>query len=101
MSFGVTDLLGNLRSSRETFLKHLKSLRDDQWTWKPYPECKSIVETLAHLISNDRAALQSLETGREPDYASLQEPEHDPKRLLEMMDEARSRLIACIEQKFA
>jgi uncharacterized damage-inducible protein DinB len=101
MSFGVVNLIASLRSSRETFLKHLKDLRDDQWTWKPYPECKSIAETLAHLISNDRAALQSLETGREPDYASLQESERDPKRLLEMMGETRNRLIAYIEQKFA
>lgn len=54
MAFDVDSLIEGVRESRRFFLKHLKGLRDDQWEWKPYPECKSIRETLAHLVSDDR-----------------------------------------------
>ena len=71
MAFGTEDLIEGLRASRRHLLKHLEGLRDDQWDWKPYPECKSIREALPHLITDDRAALQALETGGEPDYMAL------------------------------
>src|SRR4030067_1771496 len=88
MAFTPDDLFAGLRASRKRFLKHLEGLREAQWDWRPYPECKSIRETLAHLIADDRAALQSLQTGKEPEYDSLQEPERDPAKLRALLDES-------------
>lgn len=70
MAFTANDLIETVRSSRKHFLKHLRGLKPEQWDWKPYPECKSIRETLAHLLVDDRSALDSLKTGKEPDYDS-------------------------------
>ena len=55
VSFTVHDLLEEAKGSRRYFLKHVKGLTAEQWDWKPYPECKSVRETVAHLISDDRA----------------------------------------------
>ena len=71
MAFTFADLIDSLRASRSNFHKHLKDLRDDQWDWKPYPECKSIRETLVHLIQDDRAAVEAIEKNCEPDYETL------------------------------
>lgn len=100
MAVGTSEMIQPLEGAREWLLKHLKGLRDDQWTWKPYPECKSIAETIAHLISNDRAAMQSFETGLEPDYEAVQEAERDPEKLLKMAEGTRSSLISLIRSKF-
>ncbi|MGQ9696816.1 MAG: DinB family protein [Armatimonadota bacterium] len=99
MAVGASEMLGLLVSARQQLLKHLKGLRDDQWTWKPYPECKSIAETIAHLISTDRAAMQSIETGGEPDYDAVQEAERDPQKLLKLADETRSGLVSFIKSR--
>ena len=71
MAFTFEDLIDSLRASRSNFHKHLEGLRDDQWDWKPYPECKSIRETLIHLVVDDRAALAALDSTDEPDYEGL------------------------------
>ena len=71
MAFVFEDLIDSLRASRSSFHKHLVGLRDDQWDWKPYPECKSIRETLVHLIQDDRAAVEAIEKNCEPDYETL------------------------------
>ena len=73
----VTDLVDAVRASRRHFWKHVDGLSDAQWDWKPYPECKSVTETLAHLVQDDRAALAALESGGEPDYEAFAEPERD------------------------
>ena len=54
MSFDTTDLIAGLRDSRRNLLKHLEGMTDEQWRWKPYPECKSVRETLTHLLMGDR-----------------------------------------------
>lgn len=54
MSFEVTDLIENLRTTRATLLKHVDGLTDEQWTWQPYPQCKSVRETFTHLIMGGR-----------------------------------------------
>ncbi len=77
----VTDLVNTVRDSRRHFWKHVNGLSDAQWDWKPYPECKSVRETLAHLVQDDRAALAALHSGGEPDYESFAEPERDLDRL--------------------
>jgi uncharacterized damage-inducible protein DinB len=71
MAFTAGDLIEAVQKSRKYFLKHLEGIRDDQWDWKPFPECKSIRETLVHLIVDDWAALQSFQTKEEPDYEGL------------------------------
>jgi uncharacterized damage-inducible protein DinB len=106
MAFNTADLIEGLRASRRHLLKHLNGLREDQWDWKPYPECKSIREALPHLITDDRAALQSLETGGEPDYGTLLEQANqecaglgtDAVRAL--LDASHERLCAYIADRF-
>jgi uncharacterized damage-inducible protein DinB len=101
MPFTTADLIDMIRHSRRHFLKHLRGLRQDQWDWKPYPECKSIRETLAHLIWVDRAALVSLETGGEPDYAALEEPARDLDRLHALMGDSHERLCRHLNTHYA
>ena len=100
MAFTTETLVDGLRFSRRHFLKHLDGLREDQWDWKPYPECKTVRETLAHLVQDDRAALQALETGGEPDYDSWAEPERDREKLRALLDESHARLCAAIHGKY-
>ncbi|HEY3411478.1 MAG TPA: DinB family protein [Armatimonadota bacterium] len=101
MPYTVADAVQGLRKSRQSFLKHLKGLKADQWDWKPYQECKSITETIAHLICDDRAALQSLQSGKEPDYDSLTEPERDRDKLLAMLDASHRELCDFITGKWS
>ena len=105
MAFGVEDLIDGLRGSRLHFLKHLKGLTAEQWTWKPYPECKSIQETIVHLVGDDRAALQALETGGEPEYEQILEKAFaeaggDKEQALDMLEESHENLCAYIAARF-
>jgi uncharacterized damage-inducible protein DinB len=74
MAFDVTDIIEGTRQSRAHFRKHLEGLTEEQWTWQPYPECKSVRDTLSHMIANDRIALQSMRDGTVPNdwYAFFQ-----------------------------
>lgn len=102
MAFTLDDVLEGVRASRAHFLKHLDGLREEQWDWKPYPECKSVRETVAHLVTDDRAALFSLETGKEPDYEALSvEPGRDSARLRALLDESHARLCEAIQARYA
>lgn len=97
MAYDLTDLLAGLQSSRKFFLKHLNGLTDEQWTWKPYPECKSILETVAHLVGDDRAALDSLQSGKEPDYVGIVDAAHaeagdDREKAQAMLAESHTQL---------
>ena len=65
----------------------------EQWDWKPYSECMSIKEIIAHLISDDRAALNSMKSGKEPDYAAFQEAERDLDKLLELLASSHKDLL--------
>jgi len=66
MTFEMNDLTQAARESRENFVKLLDGLTDEQWTWKPYPECKSIRETLVHMIGNGRLMKQALHDPSQP-----------------------------------
>lgn len=101
MPLTISDLLAGLRDSRRHFLKHVAGLTPEQWSWKPYPECKSVVETLAHLVIDDRAALQALESGHEPDYTSIEVEERDPERLLALLSDSHAQLCAGLSERFA
>lgn len=100
MAYTINDLLDSVRQSRRHFLKHIDGLREDQWQWKPYPECKSSAETLAHLIVDDRAFLQTFQTGKEPDYENLQVEERDPAALLPMLAQSHEQLLSLLADKF-
>lgn len=100
MSFALEDLLDGVRASRKRFWKHVNGLTPEQWDWKPFPECKSARETLAHLIWVDRIALVSLETGGEPDYAALEEAERDFERLRAMLLETHARLLDFLTARY-
>ncbi len=63
-------LIARLDESRNWFLKALDGLKDGQWDAKPYPNVKSIRETLAHLVIDDRCFPLMLQ-GKEPDYEAL------------------------------
>ena len=94
-------LIEGVRSSRKYFLNHINGLRDDQWDWKPYPECKSIRETLAHLIADDRATIQILETGQFPDFGGLLESETNADRLQSLLSQSHEELSEFIQAKFS
>ena len=103
MAVTLNDLLDGLRGSRRHFLKHVEGLREEQWDWKPYPECKSIRETLMHLRVDDRAALASIQSGKEPDYEALsaEEAEQDAEKLLSALNESFETLLTEISQRYA
>jgi len=71
MALTLEDLLAGVRHSRQHLLKHLDGTTDEQWTWKPYPECKGLRETAVHLIAVDRGALESVKTGGETDFMEI------------------------------
>ncbi len=54
MALHIEDFIKHISGSRNHFLKHLAGLKEDQWDWKPYDECMSIRQILAHLVSDDR-----------------------------------------------
>ena len=66
MTFELNDLTQTARESRDNFVKLLDGLSDEQWTWKPYQECKSIRETLIHMIGSDRLMKQALHDPSQP-----------------------------------
>jgi len=72
MALTLEDILDSVRSSHESLFKHLKGVTGEQLTWKPYPECKSIHDTLAHLIAVEWSAQAMLETDSFPDYETHQ-----------------------------
>jgi hypothetical protein len=101
VSFSVIDLVSGLRTARAYFLAHLIGLRDDQWDWKPYPACKSIRETLAHMVLDDRAALYSIQHGHEPNYAAMEVAERDLDKLLFMLRQSHEELCAYLLAHFS
>ena len=101
MAFDIETLITAVQKSRRNFLAHLKGLRDDQWDWKPYPECKSIRETVAHLIADDRAAVVMLETGEFPDFGGMLEREAAPAKLQALLAESHENLCAFLRRRFA
>jgi len=100
MALTLSVCVDGLRGSRAHFLKHLKGLTPEQWVWKPYPECKSIVETVQHLIIDDSAALEAIRTGKEVDYESFKVTETNPDKLLSLLTQSSDSLIGFIEETY-
>lgn len=101
MAYDLETAIAGIRASREFFLSHIKGVRDDQWDWKPYPECKSIREIIAHLISDDRAFIEILGKGEIADHSALEEKERDLAKLLDMLSKSHESLCAFVRYKFA
>ena len=103
MGYTLQDLIEGLQSSREHFFKHLDGVKDDQWDWQPYPQCKTIRETMAHLVVVDRGFLFAFETGGMPDWDSLfpdWQP-YSPEQLRALLLESRAKLLDHLKSKYA
>lgn len=101
MYYDASDIVARLRHARSFLLRHLDGMTDEQWAFKPYPECKSALETVAHLISDDRCALDCLRTGAEPDYASYDEPVAGKAEMLARLAQTHAALCEHIEREYA
>jgi hypothetical protein len=71
MPLTLEDFVGLVSEGSKGFLKHIDGLTAEQWDWKPYPECKSVRESLIHLLIDDEALKASIVSGKEPDYAEI------------------------------
>jgi uncharacterized damage-inducible protein DinB len=100
MSLTLSVFVDGLRGSRAHFLKHLSGLTPEQWVWKPYAECKNIVETVQHLIIDDSAALDAIRTGKEIDYDSYKVTETNPDKLLVLLKESSDALIGFVQETY-
>jgi uncharacterized damage-inducible protein DinB len=107
MALTLDDLLAGVWESRRHLLRHLNGVTDEQWTWKPYPECKSMSDTVVHLIAVDRSALESVKTGGAVDFvgtiAAVTEETAgmDRDALLTMLKDTHSRLVNHFTANFA
>ena len=101
MALTLDDLISSLEESRQFFLKHIDGLTDEQWEWKPYPECKNVRETIAHLVADELTFVESLESGEEPDYTKYQRLHEQPREdLLRQLEEAYRARIATIRERY-
>lgn len=103
MAYTLEDLIESVNGSREHFFKHIEGLKDDQWDWQPYPQCKTIRETLAHLVVVDRGFLYAIETSGMPDWNNLfpdWQP-YSPEQLRSLLQESRAKLVDCLKSKYA
>lgn len=101
MAFGIDDLIAGVRESRKHFLKHIQGITLEQWDWKPYPECKSIRETLSHLISDDQASKYVLATGSFPNFEEMEIKETDIDKLLDLLAESHEDFCYFLKEKFS
>jgi len=92
-------------ASRNYFLKHLRDLPDEAWTFKPFPEGKNLMETLVHLRIDDLMAAESIQTLAEPNYAATEPLYTDIEKgkdyLLESLSRSHAELLSLIRQQFS
>jgi hypothetical protein len=69
--FGFDQLIDAIDQARQGFLKHIEGITADQAVWKPYPGCKSIAETVDHLLWGETTMLEIMQSGKEPDYTTV------------------------------
>lgn len=100
MAFDIADLVQGIVSSRAWFFRHLRGLNDEQWIWKPYPECKNVREILQHLVIDDLAALESLKTGQHPNYDAYSITETDISKLMHMLEHSHKALVDYLRNTF-
>jgi uncharacterized damage-inducible protein DinB len=71
MAFLLANLLDIVQESRGFFVRHLLGLAPETWDWKPYPECKTVRETLLHMIGTNAWILADLKRETGDDFAAL------------------------------
>jgi uncharacterized damage-inducible protein DinB len=101
MAYTFDDVLTAVRDSRSHFLKHIEGITAEQWQWKPHQEAKSIAEIVAHLVTDDRMALQSLQNGQKPVYRRAQVSERDPAKLLAELHQSHEALSNYLLEHFS
>ncbi|MHB1461745.1 MAG: DinB family protein [Armatimonadota bacterium] len=101
MAYGIPHLIFALNYSYGNMMKHINGCSDEQWNWKPYPECKSIKETVEHMIVDCRACVYCLRTAAMPDFEKMAVTETDRTKLFELLDQAHQQMIQYIEASYA
>jgi len=99
MANDINDIIDKVRMSRRYFLKHLHGVRNEQWDWKPSPQCNSIREILAHMVANDRSLIETLSADSTIDCGSVEE--RDIAKLLEMLSKSHESLCAFLRLRHA
>ena len=102
----LNGLIESVISSRKYFLRHLEGLPDEAWTFKPFSECKNILETQVHLRNDDEMAAESILTKEEPDYetatiGAYEEVANGPDVLLNRLAVSHQRLLDLIRSEFS
>jgi hypothetical protein len=107
MSFEVTDLIENARQSRLNLLKHTDGMTGEQWTWKPYPECKNVRETMLHLLMGDALVKLRLENDpRATDFNGVAQEidekyaDFTPEQLVEEVQRSHSAKLDLLLQHY-
>ncbi len=100
MAYTLENCIEGLEFARSHFLKHIAGFPEEHWDSKLIPDSKSVRETVQHLISDDLATLESLDTGGDPAYETLQVTEPDTQALLALLAETRAKLIATLRAKY-
>ncbi|MCX7799128.1 MAG: DinB family protein [Fimbriimonadales bacterium] len=90
--------LNALRHAREHFLRHLRGITEEQTEHKPCRDCKSIRETVAHLVVVDVAAAESLRKGQAPDFGRLEAPTGSLDELLRRLMESHASVLAAMAE---
>ena len=101
MAISNEEFVVSIEKSRAFFLRHLNGISLDQIDWKPYAGCKNIIETLQHLIIDDRMAFESMQTMSEPRYANCIVTEKDFDTLLELLAESHRNLTTYLRDRFS
>jgi hypothetical protein len=101
----LEDLITGVVASRNYFLKHLTDIPEEAWAFKPFPECKNLLETLVHLRIDDLMASESIQTLEEPNYeatiSAYADMEKGPSYLLSSLQQSHVELLALIRERFA
>lgn len=108
MAFTLENILTQIQDSRGFFLRHLKGLAAEQWDWKPYAECKSMRETVFHVVGTDDWTVASLAEGAglETFFDSVAEAanrlkDKSPEELVAAVTESRERIYAELRSRYA
>lgn len=101
MSFTLENVLTDIQHSRAFFLRHLKGVTVEQWDWKPYAECKSIRDTVYHVIGTDDWTTKCLTEGAGTDVffdciaeATRRLEGKSPEELFAVVAESREKIYA-------
>jgi uncharacterized damage-inducible protein DinB len=101
MRLSNDDFIGALERSRGWFLRHVQGMTEEQARFKPYLQCKSVLETLVHLAAGDASALESLQTGEAVPYAKHEPALTDLGSLLETLAQRRNDLMTYLMSEVA